>query len=217
LLEHAQIPVSPYKVLSKQEFQHGHFSPQKIIDDFDLPLFIKEPHGGSSVGVTKIHRPDQFYPTLQKLFQHEQHALIEQTMKGREIECSILTKFQDQSLQWMASLPGEILPQREFYDYIAKYIEDTTRLDVPADLPKELIKQIQNISIKAAKTVGCYGMARVDCFLENNNIFVNEINTIPGFTSISMYPSLWKVSGIETSQLIDNLIQAALYRKESQP
>jgi D-alanine-D-alanine ligase len=117
----------------------------------------------------------------------------------------------------MASLPGEILPQREFYDYIAKYIEDTTRLDVPADLPKELIKQIQNISIKAAKTVGCYGMARVDCFLENNNIFVNEINTIPGFTSISMYPSLWKVSGIETSQLIDNLIQAALYRKESQP
>ncbi len=218
LLEHAQIKVSPYKVLSKQEFLQGHFSPQKIIDDFDLPLFIKEPHGGSSVGVTKIHRPDQFYPTLQELFQHEQYALIEQTMKGREIECSILTQVQDHSLQWIASLPGEIVPQREFYDYIAKYIEDTTRLDVPADLPKELIKKIQSISIKAAKTVSCYGMARVDCFLiDNNNIVVNEINTIPGFTSISMYPSLWKVSGIETSQLIDNLIQTALYRKESQP
>lgn len=218
LLENSQIPVSPYRVLSKQDFLQGHFSPQDVIDDFDLPLFIKEPHGGSSVGVTKIYRPDQFYPALQDLFQHEQYALIEKAIKGREIECSILTQIQDQSIQWMASLPGEIIPQREFYDYVAKYIEDTTRLDVPADLPDQVIKDIQYLSIKAAKTVGCYGMARVDCFLMNNNsIVVNEINTIPGFTSISMYPSLWKVSGIDTPQLIDNLIQAAIYRKESQP
>ncbi len=218
LLENARIPVSPYKVLSKEDFLQGRFSPQDMIDDFDLPLFIKEPHGGSSVGVTKIHRPDQFYPALQELFQHEQYALIEEAMKGREIECSILTQIQNHSVQWMASLPGEIIPQREFYDYVAKYIEDTTQLDVPADLPEQFIKDIQNLSIKAAKTVGCYGMARVDCFLmDDNSIVVNEINTIPGFTSISMYPSLWKVSGIDTPLLIDNLIQAAIYRKESQP
>ena len=216
VLKQAQIPITPYQILTKQQFQDPHFSPQKCIEAFDLPLFIKEPHGGSSIGVVKVFRPDQFYPTLNDLFQKENTALVEKTIVGREIECAILTTIQNNTVQWMASLPGEIIPKREFYDYAAKYLEDSTRLDIPAQLPKELIQEIQLLSIKAAKALECFGLARVDFFLtKENQILINEINTIPGFTSISMYPSLWKASGIDTPELIENLIQSAFYRKES--
>ncbi|MDD4028471.1 MAG: D-alanine--D-alanine ligase [Caldisericia bacterium] len=216
VLAQANIPITPYQTLTRHQFQEANFSPQEYIDTFDLPVFIKEPHGGSSIGVSKVSRPDQFYSILKDLFQHENTALIEKTIIGREIECAVLTSIQNDSIHWMASLPGEIIPKREFYDYTAKYLEDTTQLDVPAHLPKELVHEIQSLSIKAAKTVGCFGLARIDFFLtKDNHIVVNEINTIPGFTSISMYPSLWRASGMDTPQLIENLIQSAFYRKES--
>jgi D-alanine-D-alanine ligase len=216
VLAQAQIPTTPYQSLTKQQFQDPSFSPQEFIETFDLPLFIKEPHGGSSIGVVKVARPDQFYPTLNDLFQKEKTALIEKTIVGREVECAILTNVHNNTVQWMASLPGEIIPKREFYDYAAKYLEDSTRLDIPAQLPKELVQEIQLLSIKAAKALGCFGLARVDFFVtKENQILVNEINTIPGFTSISMYPSLWKASGIDTPELIESLIQSAFYRKES--
>ena len=218
LLSQSGIPVSPYRIITKEAFSSPSFSPQEYISLFELPLFIKDPRGGSSIGVSKIDRPDLFYPTLTEIFKNSHEALIEKAMIGREMECSVLTTFhEDNKTMWSASLPGEIIPEREFYDYAAKYLEDTTRLDIPATLTKEQMIALQSISIQTVKALGCYGLARVDCFLDSNNqIVVNEVNTIPGFTSISMYPSLWRISGIDTPKLIDQLIQTALYRKESQ-
>ena len=178
---------------------------------FGYPCFIKPANLGSSVGITKAHNWDELAQALATAAQYDRKLLAERAAGNvREIECSVLGNDDP-----AASVPGEILPKREFYDYTAKYADDSgTELVVPADLPAETARNIQEMAIRAFKAIDCSGIARVDFFVERatNKILLNEINTIPGFTAVSMYPRMWQGSGLTYPLLIDRLIQLALDR-----
>jgi len=169
-------------------------------------LFIKPVSLGSSVGISKISFEKDIKKAINDAFQYDNRIMIEKFVKGREIECSVLGNDNPK-----ASLPGEIKPM-DFYSYQAKYLNEyEAELLVPAPLNKKQIIQVQNLSIQAFKALGLKGMARVDFFLKpNGQLVVNELNTIPGFTQISMYPKLWEVSGIKYSKLLDKLVQLGI-------
>ncbi len=174
-----------------------------------LPLFIKPANLGSSVGIHKITRQDEFQKAVKDAFTYDSKIIIEEFLDGREIECAVLGNEQP-----IASLPGEIIPKHKFYSYKAKYQDKKGAvLKIPAELPAEIITRIQDQAILAFQILECQGLARVDFFLlKNNEIRVNELNTIPGFTKISMYPKLWEKSGLPEPQLIDQLIELARER-----
>ncbi|HHY81353.1 MAG TPA: D-alanine--D-alanine ligase [Clostridiales bacterium] len=173
------------------------------------PVFVKPANMGSSVGISKAKDRAGFEAAVDDAFQYDTKIIIEEFIKGREIECSVLGNENP-----IASLPGEILPQADFYSYEAKYIDEKgALLEIPAKLPDSKVKEIQDLAIRTYRSLCCEGMARVDMFLKDNGeILINEINTIPGFTKISMYPKLWEVSGLPYSKLIDRLIELALER-----
>lgn len=178
-----------------------------------IPMFIKPANLGSSVGVSKVENVDQFESAMREAFSFDTKVLIEEFVDGREIECSILGNEDP-----IASLPGEVVVHKDFYSYDAKYIDENgASLRIPADLSPEITKLVQDTAIRAYKALCCEGMGRVDSFLtKDGHVVVNEINTIPGFTNISMYPKMWEASGISYSQLIDRLIQLAIERFEKQ-
>jgi D-alanine-D-alanine ligase len=183
----------------------------QVVERLGSPVFVKPANLGSSVGVHKVSREADFGPALADAFAYDAKVLIEEAIVGREIEVSVLGNDDP-----IASVPGEIVPHHEFYSYDAKYIDEHgAGLEVPAKLPEEIVKRIQDIAVRAFRVAGCEGMARVDFFLrEDGEALVNEINTIPGFTSISMYPKLWEASGVPQSQLLDRLIELAIARFE---
>jgi D-alanine-D-alanine ligase len=162
---------------------------------------------GSSVGMTKAHNAAELEQAMALAGEFAQKIVIERTIRGREIELSVLGNEQAR-----ASVPGEIVPHREFYDYEAKYLEEGTRLIIPAKLSKAQVRRFQDLAVRAFHAVEALGMARVDFFLERGTgrIYLNELNTIPGFTSISMYPKLWEASGLSYRALLDELIELAL-------
>jgi D-alanine-D-alanine ligase len=209
LLRDAGIPIPDFLVFHKESIDEIDF--EQVKKQLGLPLFIKPANLGSSVGIHKVKDESQFMPAILDAFQYDVKILIEEYIKGREIECSVLGNENP-----IVSIPGEIIPQHEFYSYEAKYIDEKgASLEIPAKLSPEIIKQIQDVALRAFKALCCEGMARVDFFLRNEKeIFVSEINTIPGFTKISMYPKLWEASGIPYTELIDKLIQLALERFE---
>src|SRR5699024_3038140 len=172
---------------------------------------IKPANQGSSVGVNKVTTKEEFDQGIEEAFTYDHKVIIEETVVGREVECSILGNEHPK-----ASLPGEILPQTSFYSYESKYIdEDGAVLEAPANLSDEQIKEVQEVSITAFKALQCEGLARVDVFLtKDGSIYVNEINTLPGFTKISMYPKLWEVSGMTYTNLISELIELGIQRHE---
>ena len=174
-------------------------------------MFIKPANQGSSVGVSKVTTKEEFDQGIEEAFTYDHKVIIEETVVGREVECSILGNEHPK-----ASLPGEILPQTSFYSYESKYIdEDGAVLEAPANLSDEQIKEVQEVSIAAFKALQCEGLARVDVFLtKDGSIYVNEINTLPGFTKISMYPKLWEVSGMTYTNLISELIELGIQRHE---
>ena len=174
------------------------------------PLFTKPANLGSSVGVVKVHGRDEFEAALKESARWDRRVLIEQGINAREIEVSVLGNDDP-----IASVPGEIVPSREFYDYEAKYIDEGSRLLIPAPLDSETTKRAQELAVAVFKAIDCAGMARVDFLLDKDNgeLYVNELNTIPGFTQISMYPKLWEASGVSYSELIDRLIELALERQ----
>jgi D-alanine-D-alanine ligase len=174
-----------------------------------LPYFVKPANSGSSVGVTKVKADSDLGLAIEKAFRFDEKALVERGIDAREIEVSVLGNDTPE-----ASVPGEIIAGREFYDYEDKYINNTAELVIPAKLPKDKIEEFRKLSIGAFKAVGASGFARVDFFLERgtNRLFVNEINTIPGFTNISMYPKLWEATEIKYSRLIEKLIELGLER-----
>ena len=174
------------------------------------PLFIKPANLGSSVGITKCNRRADLGEGLMEAAAYDRRVLVERGVDAREIEVSVLGNDLPQ-----ASIPGEVLPSREFYSYESKYIDGTSGLLIPAPLPDETAKKIRQMAVKAYKAVDCAGMARVDFFLEKatGEIYLNELNTIPGFTNISMYPKLWEASGLPYAGLVDRLIELALERK----
>lgn len=176
-----------------------------------LPCFVKPANLGSSIGISKVHDEGEFQAAVAAAFRYDHKILIEQDAEGREIECAVLSA--DQAI---ASLPGEIVPagNHRFYDYDAKYIDDDgAHLFAPADLPASVVAQVQELALRTCRTLDCEGMTRVDFFLKaTGELLVNEINTIPGFTAISMYPKLWEASGIAPPQLVTLLIEHALRR-----
>jgi D-alanine-D-alanine ligase len=207
LLRDAGIPISRFIVANRH-------SPEKIGFDYaqkqlGLPLFVKPANLGSSVGIHKVKNGEEFEHALGDAFDYDNKILIEECINGREIECSVLGNDNP-----IASVPGEILPRHEFYSYEAKYLDENGAvLQMPAKLSPAISERIRHLAIEAFTVLCCEGMARVDFFLRNGKeIIVNELNTIPGFTRISMYPKLWEASGISYSELIDRLIELAIER-----
>ncbi len=184
---------------------------QEVFSYLGRPVFIKPANMGSSVGVSRVDNQEEYELALEEAFWYDNKVLIEERVEGREIECSVLGNQHP-----TASLPGEVVPKNDFYSYKAKYIdEDGATLIVPADLSKDLAQQIQAVAIQTFKTLCCDGLGRVDMFLKaDGRIVVNEINTMPGFTSISMYPKLWKASGLSYAELVDSLIGMAFEKFE---
>jgi D-alanine-D-alanine ligase len=211
LLRDAKIPIAKFLVFGRSDQNTISFS--KVRKALGLPLFVKPANLGSSVGISKVNKKNQFADAVRLAFRYDNKIIIEKGIHGREIECSVLGNETP-----IASLPGEIVVTREFYSYDAKYLDDQgARLEIPARLPKKIIKEIQRTAVRAYRALCCEGMARVDFFLRPNGaVVVNEINTIPGFTKISMYPKMWQASGLSYSRLIDRLIALALERSRNE-
>jgi D-alanine-D-alanine ligase len=208
LLKAARIPVVPWLTVYRHDWERDPEKTQRLVESkFTYPVFVKPATLGSSVGMAKVHNREELVPALNLAAEFAMKILVEQTVAGREIEVSVLGNQDPQ-----VSVPGEIVPHREFYDYAAKYLEEGTQLLIPAKLKSAEAKRIQQLAADAFRTLELCGMARVDFFLEKGNgkIFLNEVNTIPGFTSISMYPKLWEASGIPFRDLIDKLIELAM-------
>jgi len=176
---------------------------------FPLPLFVKPSNLGSSIGITKVKNYSELLSAIEKAFEWDRVVIVERGINAREIECSVLGNDKP-----IVSVPGEVIPYREFYDYKDKYIEGKTKFVIPADVSEKEKQEFQSLAIRAFLALECFGMARVDFLMDKvtKKIFVNEINTIPGFTSISMYPKLWEASGIPYPQLIEKLIELSLER-----
>lgn len=211
LLRDAGIPIADFFAFERRALGKINFN--RIRRSLGLPLFIKPANLGSSVGISKVNNRKQFDRAIREAFWFDGKILIEEFIRGREIECAVLGN-QDP----IASLPGEVISHHEFYSYEAKYIDQRgAALAVPAKLPARVIRKIRELSCRTFQLLDCHGMARVDFFVSRNGkVFVNEINTIPGFTKISMYPKMWEASGVSYPKLIDKLIQLALekFRRE---
>ncbi len=182
---------------------------RRVKECIDYPCFVKPANLGSSVGISKVHEAAELPAALDLAALYDRKMLVEQAVDAREIECSVLGNDHP-----IASVLGEIVPKREFYDYAAKYFDDSTELIIPADLPLEKAAEIQELAVRAFIALDCAGMARADFLLsrDSGQAYVSELNTIPGFTSISMYPKLWEASGIPYPELLDRLVQLALER-----
>jgi D-alanine-D-alanine ligase len=190
--------------------------PKQVESALKYPLFVKPANLGSSVGISKVHDRSELAGAMDEAARFDRKLVIEQGVggtksKAREIECSVLGNDEP-----IASIPGEIVPIKEFYDYDAKYLDEGSELIIPAKLPKAKQKEVQQLAVRAFQAVDCSGLARVDFLMDprTGKMFVNEINTMPGFTSISMYPKLWAASGIQYPELIDRLIRLGLQRYE---
>lgn len=210
LFSNAKLPGPKYISFTKAEWHKNKNSITMSVNKYiKYPNFTKPANLGSSVGIMKCHNINEFLRGIALAFKYDRKAIVEEAINGREIECSVLGNNYP-----IASVPGEIIPNREFYDYEAKYIDGQSELLLPAPLTARQRKNIQELAIKAFQAIDCSGLARVDFFVENgtNRILINEINTLPGFTSISMYPKLWHATGISYKKLLDTLIKLAFER-----
>jgi D-alanine-D-alanine ligase len=204
----AKLPIVPYLAIQRSRWERDRAGVlREIKKKFRFPVFIKPATLGSSVGMTRVKAVHELSNALDAAAEFALKILVERAVNAREIEVSVLGNDDPR-----ASLPGEIIPHREFYDYAAKYLEEGTQLEIPAKLSKKQIATLQDYAVRAYRAIECTGMARCDFFLENktSKIYVNELNTIPGFTSISMYPKMWEASGLPYMKLIDRLIELAL-------
>ncbi len=178
---------------------------------FGLPVFAKPSNGGSSVGVTKVKRWEDLPLAVDLALRYDERALVEEGIDARELECAVLGNDDP-----TASIPGEVVPGHEFYDYDDKYRDDKAQLVIPANVSPEIAEEVRRLAVEVFRVCGVSGMARVDFFLERgtDRVLVNELNTLPGFTAISMYPKLWEASGLPLPELLDELIRLALERKK---
>jgi D-alanine-D-alanine ligase len=207
------LPILKWITIKRKEWQKDKEKILSLIKNgFEYPLFIKPTNLGSSVGITKVHQEEELEGAIDLASSYDRKILIEEGLEeAREIECGVLGNDEPRT-----SVVGEVRPAGEFYDYDSKYLDEGTQLIIPADLPDGVSQEVQEIALHAFKAVDAAGMARVDFFVskKENKIYLSEINTIPGFTSVSMYPRLWEASGIPYSELIDRLIQLALERHQ---
>lgn len=210
LMRAHNIPVADYRLVLRSRWER---EPEAVMNEleaaFPYPMFVKPANLGSSVGVTKAHHRAELAAGLAEAAQYDRRLLVERGLDAREIEVSVLGNEDP-----VASVPGEIIPSREFYDYAAKYLDNASELLIPAPIPPEMAERARELALRVYRAVDGAGMARVDFLLERatGELYVGEINTIPGFTAISMYPKLWEASGLPYTELIDRLIQLALER-----
>jgi len=210
LLRDAGIPCA--KFLAFDRASAGRLDLGEVEATLGMPVFVKPANLGSSVGITKAKSRAELDDAVKLAFEYDGKILIEEYIEGREVECSVLGNEDP-----IASVPGEVIPRHEFYSYEAKYIDENgAALEIPARLPDDVAERVRELAIRAFKALCCEGMARVDFFLRGDEVFVNELNTIPGFTKISMYPKLWEASGIAYAELIDRLITLAIERFEGE-
>lgn len=202
-----------YLVYSRKNINHGLDAMISEVErTLDYPCFVKPSNAGSSVGVSKAHDRGELVPALHTAARYDRRILVEEFIGGREAECAVLGNDNP-----IASTVGEVIPCNEFYDYEAKYLSgDNSEIVIPANFPGAVIDKIKDYSLRAFKALDCSGLARVDFFVkrDNNEVYINEINTMPGFTQISMYSKLWTASGIPYGKLIERLVELALERHE---
>jgi len=211
LFQQQKLPVAKYIwFYSSVCRDHPDRVAKAVARDLKYPVFVKPANTGSSVGISKAHDKKELLEALKMAIDYDRKVIIEQGINDiREVECSVLGNDEP-----IASVPGEIVPSNEFYDYNAKYVDGKSEAIIPAKLPKRVIEDIRRIALQAYQALDIAGMSRVDFLVakKTNKIYLNEVNTIPGFTSISMYPKLWEASGIGYAELLDRLIQLALER-----
>jgi D-alanine-D-alanine ligase len=208
LLAAAGIPVVPGLLVRGAELAAAPDRvAERVLGEIGLPAFVKPACLGSSVGTAKVHGPEELLPALREAARYDAKLLVERAVDAREIEVAVLGNLAPE-----ASLPGEIVPSHEFYDYEAKYVDEGTELVVPARLDEATTRELQRLALEAFRALEGRGMARVDFFLERESgaLFVNELNSLPGFTEVSMYPRLWKASGLPYPALLDRLVELAL-------
>jgi D-alanine-D-alanine ligase len=220
LLRDAGIPTARFLTVPRGGFPGAGFSYREVSRELGLPFFVKPANLGSSVGVSKVSNAVEYTAAVELAFRYDSKVLLEEFIRGREVECSVLGNADP-----IASVPGEIIASHDFYDYDAKYLDEHgAKLEIPARLDPETTEEVRRVAVRSFAVLCCEGMARVDMFVEEaerdekaaastaGRVVVNEINTIPGFTRISMYPKLWEASGISYSELIDRLISLAMER-----
>ncbi len=217
LFRAAGLPIVKHVTILRGDWDADPKNAEKTVDrQLKYPVFVKPANLGSSVGISKARTKKELGPAIYEAAKFDRKIVIEQGVggtkhKAREIECSVLGNDRPQ-----ASVPGEIVPVKEFYDYSAKYLDEGSELIIPAKLTKAEVKKVQEVAIRAFQAVDCSGLARVDFLMDpkTRKLYVNEINTMPGFTAISMYPKLWAASGLAYPDLIDRLIQLGIERHE---
>jgi D-alanine-D-alanine ligase len=209
----AGLPVVLHEVVHEREWEEDREAVEARVEGLGLPVFVKPATLGSSVGITKVKRTDELPAAVEEALSFARKAVVERSVEGaREIECAVLGNDDP-----VASVPGEVVPGAEFYDYRAKYLDEGARLDIPANLSSAQTAEVQRMAVAAFQAIDAAGMARVDFFLgEPGEILINEINTIPGFTRISMYPKMWEASGLTYRELVDRLVDLAIERNESE-
>lgn len=208
LFQQAGLPVVPHLIIRRRDWETDPDSVQhEILHTLSLPVFVKPVNLGSSVGISKVRRAAELPAALDAASQYDRRLIVEQGLDCRECECSVLGNDDP-----IVSVVGEVIPHREFYDYEAKYTEGLSDLRIPAALDEALAETLRRMALSAFRAVDAAGLARVDFFVErySSTPYVNEINTLPGFTNVSMYPKLWEASGIPYAELIDRLVQLAL-------
>lgn len=213
VFQNAGIPQANYIRVMRNEITGSiDYLVNQVNEKLGWPCFVKPANAGSSVGVSKVSKPEDLEGALRTAAEYDNKILIEEFIDGREVECAVLGNENP-----MASTVGEIIPCNEFYDYNAKYLDGKSETIIPAKLDEHIIEQVRDYAIKAFKALGCSGLSRVDFFVERktNRVILNEINTMPGFTSISMYSKLWEASGIPYSELITRLIELAFEKHEN--
>jgi len=210
LLTQAGLPQLPWRLIYRKEWERDASAIcEWIAQAMGFPCFVKPANLGSSVGISKVASVDGLDDAIKLAGHFDRRIIVEQGTNAREIEMAVLGN--DEPL---ASVAGEIVPRGEFYDYNAKYVDDTAELIVPANIDPDLLGYLQGLAVDTFRALDLAGMARVDFFVERetDHVYVNEVNTIPGFTSISMYPMLWEASGVPLPELVDRLIQLAMER-----
>ncbi|MBA2768201.1 MAG: D-alanine--D-alanine ligase [Sporichthyaceae bacterium] len=215
LLQAAGLPVGPYAVVTPRQWDSDPAAVRETASVLGYPLFVKPARGGSSVGITKVSGPDELDAAVEAARGHDPRVVLEAAVQGREIECGVLEGIDGATPD--ASLPGEVVVGggHEFYDFAAKYLPgEGTDLLVPADLPAEVVASVQQLAIQAFEALSCEGLARVDFFVgPDRSVLVNEVNTMPGFTPVSMFPLMWHASGLDYPALVDRLVETALARR----
>lgn len=205
----AGLDVAPSITVTEAQWQSDPAAVAQSIEPLGLPLFVKASRGGSSRGTVKVKALESFNSAMEEALSYDSKVLIESAIDGSEVECAVL----EIDGQAQASVPGKVWidPHYEFYDFQAKYLDGATRIDIPAPFAAEVLASVQSFALNAFKAIGAKGLARVDFFVTtNDNIIINEINTMPGFTRTSAYPKMWQATGIGYSELITHLLQSAL-------